>query len=98
MLAGMKISLSLGIIFSVNALRPEGNNSTIVKTFFRIKDRSSRSFISSSNAGSTFFSITDFGKDGSTRLSPRMNCAFSLGVLAGRASKKRIVDMRMLSK
>ncbi len=98
LLAGMKISLSLGMIFSVNALRPEGRSSTIVKTFFKIKDRRSRSFISSSKAGRTFFSNTDLGNEGSTLDRPRMNCAFSLGVLAGRESKNRMVDIKILSK
>jgi hypothetical protein len=104
-------------------------------------------FISSNNAGRTFFSSTDLGKEGNTLERPlqtgnqhflfhtvpgetmnplqallavqdlgenlpkevkrhikkrahsyRMNCAFSFGVLAGKASRKRIVEIKMLSK
>lgn len=95
---GTNISFKRGMIFSVKGRRPEGSNSMILKTFCKIKDKSSRSFISSSNAGSTFLSRTDFGNEGSTLDSPRMNCDFSFGVLAGRASRNRIVEIRILSK
>jgi len=70
----------------------------ILKIFCNIRDNNSRSFISSSNAGRTFLSKTDFGKDGRTLESPRMNCAFSFGVFAGKESKNLIVDIRILSK
>lgn len=84
--------------FSVKARFPDGNIFTIVKTFCSTKESSSRSFVSSSNAGSTFFSMTDFGNSFKILGSPRMNCDFSFGVLAGNESKKRIVDTKMLSK
>lgn len=99
LLAGeRKISLNLGIIFSVKGRRPEGNKSMSLKIFCKIKQSSSLSFISSSSAGRTFLSRTDLGNDGKTLDSPRINCDFSLGVLAGRASRKRIVEISMLSK
>lgn len=92
------ISLRLGLILSANMRGADGSRSIILYIFCNISDRSSLSFISSSNAGSIFFSITDLGNDGKTLLRPLMNCAFSLGVLAGNASRKRMVDTRMLSK
>jgi len=98
LLGGMKISRNRGIIFSVKGRLPEGRSSIILKTFCRISDISSRSFISSSSAGKTFLSSTAFGKDESTLGSPRMNWAFSFGVLAGNESKNLIVDIRILSK
>jgi hypothetical protein len=98
LLDGTKMSFKRGIIFSVNGRRPDGSNSIILKTFCRIKDNSSRSFISSRSAGRTFLSRTDFGNDGRTRESPRMNCAFSFGVLAGSESRNRIVEIKILSK
>ncbi len=98
LVGGRNISLSLGIIFSVKGLRPDGSSSIMVKMFFSITLNNSRSFISSNSAGRTFFSMTDLGKEGKTRGRPRMNADFSVGVLAGNASRNRIVEMRMLSK
>lgn len=70
----------------------------ILKMFWRINESKSLSLSSSSNAGKIFFSMTDFGNDGRTLLRPRMNCDFSVGVLAGNESINRIVDTRTLSK
>lgn len=93
-----KISLSTGRTLSVKARLPEGRSSMILNTFPSIKDRSARSLVSSRSAGSNFFSMTDFGNEGKTLARPRRNDCFSLGVLAGKDSMKRIVDTRMLSK
>ena len=93
-----KISLSLGTTFSVNARLPLGIAFTIANTFVNMRASISLSFISSSRAGRTFFSRTDLGNWGIIRGRPRMNCAFSFGVLAGRASRNRMVETRMLSK
>ena len=93
-----KTSLSLGITLSVNARFPVGIALTILKTFCKMSESSSRSFISSSSAGRTFFSSTDLGNCGSIRARPRINWAFSFGVFAGNESRKRIVETRMLSK
>jgi hypothetical protein len=98
LLGSRKISRNRGRSFLVKARRPEGSSSMILNTFCKINDNSSRSFISSSNAGRTFFSSTDFGNEGSTCDSPRINCDFSFGVLAGRESRNRIVEIKMLSK
>jgi hypothetical protein len=84
--------------FSVKARLPDGSIVMILKQFCRTSARSSRSFVSSSKAGNTFFSITDLGKSFNILGSPRRNCCFSLGVFAGSESRKRIVDTRMLSK
>lgn len=92
------VSLNFGITFSVNALLPDGKAEMILKTFCKTKARSSRSLVSSSNAGRTFFSITDFGNWFKIRGSPLMNWDFSFGVFAGNESKKRMVETRMLSK
>ena len=94
----IKCSFKLGNTFSLKARLAEGRRSMILKTFWRMSDASSLSFISSSRAGSTFFSMTDLGNEGNTLLRPRMNEAFSLGVLAGKPSRKRMVETRMLSK
>ena len=66
--------------------------------FCRIKDKRSLSFNSSSNAGTSFFSMTDFGKEGSTLVNPRKKEFFSFAVFAGKVSRKRMVETRMLSK
>ncbi|KAH6608566.1 hypothetical protein Trco_001912 [Trichoderma cornu-damae] len=87
-----------GRTLSLNTLRAAGSRVSILKTFCRIGDRRSLSFISSSNAGSSFFSRTDLGKDGKTLLRPRKNCDFSFGVFAGKVSRNRIVETRTLSK
>lgn len=92
------ISFSTGRTLSVKARRPEGRRSIILKTFPRIRDRSALSLVSSSRAGSSFFSITDLGNDGRTLFRPLRNDCFSLGVFAGKDSMNRIVDTRMLSK
>lgn len=69
-----------------------------MKTFPRINDKSARSLVSSRSAGSSFFSITDFGNEGRTLARPLKKDDFSLAVLAGKASINRIVDTNMLSK
>lgn len=93
-----KISLSFGRTLSPKARRDDGKRLRILNTFWRMSERSSLSFNSSSKAGNTFFSMTDFGKDGRTLFNPLMNEDFSLGVLAGKASRNRMVEIRMLSK
>ncbi|KIH90263.1 hypothetical protein SPBR_00315 [Sporothrix brasiliensis 5110] len=93
-----KCSLRHGSTRSEKTRLADGSSSTILNTFCKICGASSRSFISSSRAGSTFFSMTDLGNDGSTLLSPRINDDFSPCVLAGKASRNRMVDTRMLSK
>ena len=70
----------------------------ILKTLCRISEVSSLSFSSSRSAGSSFLSMTDLGNDGSTLIRPRRNWDFSFGVLAGKVSRKRIVDTSMLLK
>jgi len=63
-----------------------------------MRDSSSLSLSSSRSAGSTFFSITDFGNEGRTLIKPLKNDCFSFAVLAGKLSRKRMVETRMLSK
>lgn len=92
------ISLIRGRTFSEKGRFEEGKRSMILKTFCIISARSSLSLSSSNRAGRIFFSITDLGNDGSILFKPRIKEAFSLGVLAGKASRKRMVDTMTLSK
>jgi hypothetical protein len=93
-----KISFRAGLTFSPNALLAEGSKLIILKTFCRIRESRSRSLSSSSRAGRTFFSMIDLGNDGKTLFKPLRNCDFSFGVFAGKLSRNRIVDTRMLLK
>ena len=95
-LGGMKTSFSRVKTFSENSLGVPCSAMANILGSTKASIEPSRS--SSTSPGRIFFSSTLRGNWGRTFRRPRMKADFSAGVFAGRESRKRSVETRILSK